>query len=64
MAFEERRHLHFRARAKRQPATVANNAKTAPARTFPTATVRQLSSAVTIAAPPANAAAMTSAIGK
>src|SRR4029453_9654733 len=39
------------ARAKRQPAMVANDAKTAPARTFPTATVRQFSSAVTIAAP-------------
>ena len=38
-------------RANRQPAIVASNAKTAPARTFPTATVRQFSSAVTIAAP-------------
>ena len=52
------------ARANRQPARVANNAKTAPARTLATATVRQRSSAVVIPATSANAAAMTSAIGK
>jgi hypothetical protein len=47
-----------------QPATVANNAKTAPARTFPTATVRQRSFPLTIAALSANGAAITIAIGK
>jgi len=52
------------ARAKPQPAIVANTAKTAPARTLPTATIRQRSSAPTVAAPSAAAAAMTRAMGK
>jgi hypothetical protein len=43
---------------------VGNDPNTAPARTFATATVRQRSSAVTITATSAKAAATTGAIGK